>query len=211
MARKFLETVGTPSVLREQEHYYGRAHPVRGDGERDPLGPREVAFIAERDSFYMATVAENGWPYLQHRGGPTGFLRVISPTQLAFADYEGNHQMISTGNLAADDRVALFLMDYPNRRRLKILGHAQVVDARTRPDLVAALGPHDPGAHVERVFTIDVLSFEWNCPQHVTQRYTAEQVATLVVPLQREIASLREKVAELSNQLRPDATAKNTG
>ena len=206
MARTFLETVGTPSVLREQEHYYGRARPVRGDGERDPLGSREAEFIAERDSFYMATVGETGWPYLQHRGGPAGFLKVLSPIKLAFADYEGNRQMISTGNLAANDRVALFLMDYPNRRRLKLLGRAKVEDARERPDLVDALGPHDPDAHVERVFTIDVLSYDWNCPQHVTPRYTAEQVATLVEPLRQEIATLR---ARLGTATSPPAATRN--
>lgn len=198
MARKYLETLGTESVLREQERYYGRRRPVVATAERDGLGPRETEFIAARDSFYMASVGETGWPYLQHRGGPIGFLRVLSPSSLAFADYEGNHQMITAGNLAADPRVSLFLMDYPNQRRLKILGRARIEDARARPDLLAQLGPADPEAAVERVVLVDVLSFDWNCPQHITPRFTALEVAALIEPLRREIAELRGRLAAAS-------------
>jgi uncharacterized protein len=195
MPRKYLEVLAGPNVLREQERYYGRARPVRADGERDPLGPREAEFVAARDSFYMATVGEAGWPYVQHRGGPRGFLKVLTPNTLAFADYEGNRQLLSTGNLVADDRVSLFLMDYPNQRRLKVLGHARVEDARERPDLVDRLGPHDDGAHVERVVLIDVVSFDWNCPQHVTPRFSLDQVRAAVEPLQREVEELRARLA----------------
>jgi predicted pyridoxine 5'-phosphate oxidase superfamily flavin-nucleotide-binding protein len=194
MARRFMEIVGTPAVLRAQEHYYGRSHPVRAAGD-DALGPRETGFIAARDSFYMATVGASGWPYLQHRGGPRGFLRVLGPSRLAFADYEGNHQMVSTGNVEGDDRVALFLMEYPNQRRLKLLGHARVHDARTVPELVAQVEDPSVEASVERVFVIDVVSFDWNCPQHITQRFTAEEVAAAVEPLHREIAALRARLA----------------
>ena len=197
MARKFLETVGTPAVLRAQEQYYGRARPVVSPADHDPLGPIEAAFVGERDGFYMATVTESGWPYVQHRGGPPGFLRVLGPRTLAFADYEGNHQLVSTGNLAGDGRVALFLMDYANRRRMKILGRARVVDARQQPDRVAALLVED-GARVERIVEIEVLSFDWNCPQHITPRFTAEEVASVVEPLQREIAQLQAQLAGAS-------------
>jgi hypothetical protein len=194
MARKFLETVSTPAVLRVQEEYYGRSRPVAAPADHDPLGPAEAEFIAARDSFYMATVGETGWPYVQHRGGPPGFLRVLGPTTLAFADYEGNHQMISAGNLAGDDRVSLFLMDYPRRRRLKLLGHARVEDARTRPDLVAPLGEPPQGAAVERVVVIEVVSFDWNCPRHITPRFSAAEVAAVVEPLRRQIAALRAQL-----------------
>jgi len=194
MAHKFLDLVGTPAVLRAQEHYYGRARPVPPAAGDDPLGPREAEFIAARDSFYMATVSASGWPYLQHRGGPPGFLRVLGPTRLAFADYEGNHQMVSTGNLAGDERVALFLMDYPNQRRLKVLGHAHALDARTTPELVAQVADAALDARVERVFVIDVVAFDWNCPQHITQRFSAAEVAAAVEPLRREIASLRARL-----------------
>lgn len=195
MARNFLATLATPAVLREQERYYGRARPVAADARVDPLGPREAEFIAERDGFYMASIGEAGWPYVQHRGGPAGFLRVVSPTTLAFADYGGNRQLISTGNLAVDDRVSLFLMDYAHQRRLKILGHARVADVREHPELLEGLIV-EQGAEVERVVTIEVLSFDWNCPQHITQRFTAAEVKSVLEPMQREIERLRRKVGE---------------
>jgi len=194
MARRYLQIVGTPAVLRAQEHYYGRSRKLTAAAEQDPLGPSEVAFIAERDSFYMATVGESGWPYVQHRGGPTGFLRVLGPTTLAFADYEGNHQLVSTGNLAGDDRVSLFLMDYANRRRLKLLGHARIEDAQAHPDLVEQLAEPSRQANVERIVVIDVVSFDWNCPQHITPRYSAAEVAAIVEPLQKQIAALQGRL-----------------
>ena len=143
----------------------------------------------------MSTVSEHGWPYLQHRGGKPGFLRVISPTTLAFADYKGNRQMLSTGNVAANDRVCLFLMDYPQRTRLKILGHARVEDARQHPELVAKFAEPDVRRIVERVFIIDVASFDWNCPKYITPRYTAAEVEEAVAPL-------RQRIKELEAQLK---------
>src|SRR5262245_53509757 len=130
MPGKYFEIAVTDSVRKAQEHYCGRVQSFRTHPERDALTQEEIQFIQSRDSFYMATVTETGWPYIQHRGGAPGFLHVLSPAQLAFADYSGNRQMLSTGNLAANDRVALFLMDYRRRERLKILGHARVEDAR---------------------------------------------------------------------------------
>ncbi|MBY0278051.1 pyridoxamine 5'-phosphate oxidase family protein [Candidatus Binatia bacterium] len=193
MARTFLATLATPAVLHEQERYYGRSHPVTATAPVDPLGAREAEFIAARDSFYMASIGEAGWPYVQHRGGPVGFLRVVSPTTLAFADYGGNRQLLTAGNLTVDDRVSLFLMDYAHRRRLKILGHARVADVREHPELLEHLAVED-GAEVERVVTIDVVSFDWNCPQHITQRFTAAEVLSVVEPLQREVERLRRLI-----------------
>jgi predicted pyridoxine 5'-phosphate oxidase superfamily flavin-nucleotide-binding protein len=138
----------------------------------------------------MSTVSETGWPYIQHRGGETGFLRVLSPATLAFADYKGNRQLLSTGNLAASDKVALFLMDYPQRTRLKILGHARVEDAREHPDLVAQLAQAEVQPKVERLFFIDVVSFDWNCPQYITPRYTVEEMKDVISELQEHIADL---------------------
>ena len=143
----------------------------------------------------MATITESGWSYLQHRGGHRGFLRVVSPTQLAFADYKGNRQMLSTGNLAANDRVALFLMDYPRRERLKLLGHARVEDARQHPELVAQFAEAEVQPIVERLFVIEVVSFDWNCPKYITPRYTAAEVEKAVEPL-------RQRIAELEAQLK---------
>ncbi len=194
MPARFLKTVLTPPVLAAQQHYYGRSGGVGPAAERDPLTDEERVFIEARESFYMATVTETGWPYLQHRGGAPGFLRVVSPTQLAFADYRGNRQLLSTGNLATNDRVTLFLMDYPHRERLKILGHARTEDAREHPELVAQLAEPETRGLVERLFFIEVLSFDWNCPKYITPRYTVAEVETAVAPL-------RQRIAELEAQL----------
>jgi predicted pyridoxine 5'-phosphate oxidase superfamily flavin-nucleotide-binding protein len=193
MAAKFHELVFTDSVRQAQEKYYGHPRPVR-HVEPDAMTHDEIDFIQARDSFYMASVSETGWPYLQHRGGATGFLRVISPTRLAFADYKGNRQLISTGNLTVNDRVMLFLMDYPQRTRLKIIGHARMEDAREHPELVPQLAEPEVQADVERLFFIDVVSFDWNCSQHITPRFTAEEVKTLVAPLQQRIAELEAQL-----------------
>ena len=190
-----MKTVLTPSVLDAQEHYYGRRASIGSAPERDPFTEDEHAFIEARDSFYMATITESGWPYIQHRGGPRGFLKVVSPTQLAFADFTGNRQMLSTGNLAANDRVALFLMDYPRRERLKILGHARIEDARQHPELVAQFAEPEVHRIVERLFFIEVISFDWNCPKYITPRYTAAEVEKAVEPL-------RQRIAELEAQLK---------
>lgn len=195
MAEKFLEIATTPAVARAQAHYYGHARMPAGGAPVDALGEDERQYIAERDSFYMATVSETGWPYLQHRGGPPGFLRVLSPTSLAFADYAGNRQLLSTGNLANNDRVTLFLMDYPRRTRLKILGHARVEDARDHPELLATLTEPAVRRAVERFYFIDVVSFDWNCPKYITPRFTAAEV-------QEAIAPLRARIAELEAQLK---------
>jgi hypothetical protein len=199
MAGKFLELAFTPSVLAAQQKYFGRAQNLPPQPERDALTDDEAQFIQSRDSFYMATVSETGWPYVQHRGGQPGFLRVVSPTQLAFADYMGNRQMLSTGNLAANDRVCLFLMDYPQRTRLKILGHARVVDAREHPKLAEQFSEAETRRIVERIFLIEVISYDWNCPKYITPRYTAAEVEEAVAPL-------RARIAELEDQLRNKRT-----
>jgi uncharacterized protein len=196
MAAKFLELAFTDSVRKAQEHYYGKSQPVENAPERDALTEDEMAFIQSRDSFYMATVSETGWPYVQHRGGQPGFLRVLSPTALAFADYKGNRQLLSTGNLAVSDRVTLFLMDYPQRTRLKILGHARVEDARQHPALVAQLAETEVHRVVERLFLIEVVSFDWNCPKYITPRYTAAEIEKLVTPLKQRIAELEAKLKD---------------
>ena len=196
MAFKFHELAFTDSVRHAQEEYYGQSRPVRHVPGPDALTHDEISFIQARDSFYMATVSETGWPYLQHRGGEVGFLRVLSPTQLAFADYKGNRQLISVGNLTTTDRVMLFLMDYPQRTRLKIMGHARLEDARKHPELVAQLAEPEVRHQVERLFFIDVVSFDWNCNQHITPRYTLEDIKGIVSPLQ-------QRIAELEAQLKP--------
>jgi len=198
MTAKFQELAFTPAVSEAQKRYYGKAQQVQSAAPQDTLTEDEISFIQSRDSFYMGTVSETGWPYIQHRGGPVGFLRVLSPTSLAFADYKGNRQLLSTGNLAGTNRVALFLMDYPARTRLKILGHARVEDAREHPELVAQLAEPEVRPTVERLFFIDLVSFDWNCPQHITPRYTLAEIKQMVAPLERRIAELEAQLKERS-------------
>lgn len=190
MATKYLDLTFTDAVCRAQEQYYGRTGNIAGAPERDPLGQAEAEFIASRDSFYLGSISESGWPYIQHRGGPSGFLRVINETTLAFADYKGNRQLLTTGNVSVNDRVALFLMDYKSRERLKILGHARVEEAGAHPELVAQLADPKMRSSVERLVFIDVVSFDWNCPKYITPRYSAEEVNELVGPLKTRIAEL---------------------
>lgn len=195
MATKYLDLMFTDSVGQAQKQYYGRAVTIAGAPERDSLGQAEAEFIADRDSFYLGSISETGWPYIQHRGGPRGFLRVVNETTLAFADYKGNRQLLTTGNVSANDRVALFLMDYQNRARLKILGHARVEDARAHSELVARLADPKMQSVVERLVFIDVVSFDWNCPKYITPRYSLEEVEELA-------GSLRARIAELESELR---------
>jgi hypothetical protein len=174
------------SAKQLQERFGSRASYERmsrfGEGEQ-VVGPDEAEFIAARDSFYMSTVTPDGWPYVQHRGGPTGFLKVIDEHSVAFADFSGNKQYISAGNLSVNDRFALFLMDYPNRTRLKIIGHAQIVEPGEDPALEAQIAPPNSGAKrgpkVERIFRLHVVGFDWNCNQHITQRFSFEELAML--------------------------------
>jgi len=195
MATKYLDLMFTDAVCRAQKQYYGRAGHIEGAPERDPLSQAEAEFVASRDSFYLGSINESGWPYIQHRGGPQGFLRVIDDTTLAFADYKGNRQLLTTGNVSVNDRVALFLMDYKNRARLKILGHARIEDAGVHPELVAQLADPKMQSAVERLVFIDVVSFDWNCPKYIRPRYSAVEVEELAGPL-------RARIAELEVQLR---------
>lgn len=196
MSQNFQQLSQTDSVRRAQEHYYGRSSEAFGlASEPDRLGEDEISFIQSRDSFYLATVSESGWPYIQHRGGRAGFLHVLDSRTLAFADYRGNRQLLSTGNLAVNNRVALFFMDYPRRERLKILGHAKIEGARQHAEMVAQLAAPDVQKLVERIFFIDVAAFDWNCSQHITPRFTAEQVREAVEPLQQRISELEAALA----------------
>ena len=197
MAEKYMEIMLTPAVQRAQEKYFGRHHAVEGEAEPDPLGPEEMGFISARDSFYMGTVSETGWPYIQHRGGVPGFVKLLGPNTLGFADLKGNRQLITTGNLDITDRVALFMMDYPNRTRLKLLGHARVLDAKEWKELSDQLAPEPLRSRVERLFLVQVISFDWNCPQYITPRFTEDAVEERVAPLKARLAELEAENASL--------------
>jgi uncharacterized protein len=194
MAHRFLDLAFTPQVLAAQERYFGHSQKLPPSTQDDLLGLEEQAFIESRDSFYLSSVSETGWPYLQHRGGPAGFAQVISPQEIAFADYKGNRQMLTTGNVATNDRVCLFLMDYPLRQRLKVLGHAEVLDAREHPELVARIAALELHGQVERIFRIRVVSFDWNCPKYITPRFTIAEVEAAVAPLKARIAELEARL-----------------
>jgi uncharacterized protein len=196
MATRFMQLMLTPDVLAAQDRYFGRHQAVAGAAERDALTESEAAFIAERDSFYLATTNSDGWPYIQHRGGTAGFLKVLGPNLLGFADLKGNRQMLSIGNLTGDDRVALFLMDYPHRERLKILGQARVIDAREDAALADKLSPSaELRESVERLFLIEVVSYDWNCPKYITPRFTEAEMERFAAPLKARIAELEAQLA----------------
>ena len=171
MANDFSSLVFTPVVKELQQRYGSRRQyerlAARGTSYRG-LGPGEREFIAERDSFYMASIGSTGWPYIQHRGGPKGFLKIRDSQTIAFADYRGNKQYISTGNLVTDDRVALILVDYPRQARLKILGHAKIKESAEAGELLEVVRGDGENTFVERVYVIHVEAFDWNCPQHIT-------------------------------------------
>ena len=195
MAHQFISTAFTPEVLLAQEAYYGRSQKVPPAPGPDEMGAQEEVFIQRRDSFYVASVNADGWPYIQHRGGPRGFLKFLDAHTLGFADLAGNRQLLTTGNVTANDRVALFLMDYARRERLKLIGHAEVISAKADPALAAELAPEGvPVRLVERMFRIRVTGFDWNCPKYITPRFTAEEV-------ERAAAPLRNRIAELEAQL----------
>jgi uncharacterized protein len=204
MAHNFGSLVFTPVIKALQERYGSRRQYERMEGRspsKDRLGPGEQEFLAERDSFYIASIGATGWPYVQHRGGPKGFLKVVDDQTIAFADFRGNKQFVSTGNLMTDNRVALILVDYPNQARLKLLGRAEIFEGDEARDWVKKL--REPGykAVVERVFVIRIEAFDWNCPQHITPRFTAEQIQQAVEPLERRMQDLEEENKRLREQL----------
>jgi predicted pyridoxine 5'-phosphate oxidase superfamily flavin-nucleotide-binding protein len=170
----------TPDVLAAQTSAYGRAYARDPEAGRDALGPEERAFIEARDSFYLATVSSSGWPYVQHRGGPPGFLRALDEHTLAYADLRGNRQLVSVGNLSANDRAALILVDYPARQRLKVLAHATILAPEERPELLEQLVSPERRRRVERIVRLEVVGFEWNCPQEITPRFSLAEVGVLL-------------------------------
>lgn len=207
MARTFAKISFTPDVQAVQTEMGSRTAyraAELGEAEEVALGAAEQAFIAGRDSFYQATVSQTGWPYVQHRGGPVGFLKVLDDRTIGYADYSGNRQYISVGNLRGDDRVSLLLMDYPQRRRLKIWGRARAVDERSEPALLAKLESPDFRAPVERGIVIQVEAFDWNCPKYITPRYSQNEVEALLVQARQQPAAVaRQAPGVLGNGALP--------
>jgi hypothetical protein len=179
MARAFTEIAFTPSVKAAQEQY-GSRHAnqrlERMEERDDSLTALESEFIQARDGFYQATVSETGWPYVQFRGGPPGFARTPDASTIAWADFRGNQQFVTAGNVATEDRVALFFMDYPGQRRLKVYGHLSFTDAADEPELATALAVSGYRARIDRIARVRVAAWDRNCPQHIPQRYTIEEL-----------------------------------
>ena len=197
---RFWDLAFTPGVKAVQRRMgsrraYGRS---AGDGRGpEPLGPDEREFLAERDSFYLASVGEGGWPYVQHRGGPRGFVRVLDDATIGFADFRGNQQYISVGNIEHDDRVALILVDYPNRTRLKILAHARAIAEADGAGLLPRLAVPGYGAKIERGLVLAVEGFDWNCPQHIVPRFTEEEIARTLAPMRARLEALEKENGRL--------------
>jgi predicted pyridoxine 5'-phosphate oxidase superfamily flavin-nucleotide-binding protein len=198
----FLDLVSTPGVRAAQAANGSLKMWENFKGQRvfDRFTDNEAAFIGARDNFYIATVSETGWPYVQHRGGPPGFLKVLDRTTLGFADFRGNRQYISLGNIAANNRVALILMDYPNRSRMKILARMEARDIGADPSLAASLALPDYKGRPELAFLLHLETFDWNCPQHITPRFTAVEIETALAPLRMRIAALEAENEALRTQ-----------
>ncbi len=203
MSYGFLDIAMTPSVRAAQASMGSEPmwQNFKGRREFDRFTPDEAAFIAARDSFYMASVSETGWPYVQHRGGPPGFLRVLDERTLGFADYRGNRQYISLGNLLANDRVALILMDYLNRSRMKIYAHVKPRDLNTDAELATRLAAPGYKGKAERVYVLHLESFDWNCPQHIVRRFTEGEIETSVRPMRIRMEELETENAILRARL----------
>ena len=203
MSYGFLDIAITPSV-RAAQAAMGSNHlwqDFKGHRAFDRFTDDAAGFIAARDSFYMASVSETGWPYIQHRGGPAGFLRVLDDRTLGFADFRGNRQYISLGNLSADGRAALILVDYPNRSRMKIYGRVEPRDLDADPEFAARLATPGYKGRAERGYLLYLEHFDWNCPQHITKRFTEAEIATAIHPMRSRLDALEAENATLRARL----------
>ncbi|MYN08594.1 pyridoxamine 5'-phosphate oxidase family protein [Pseudoduganella aquatica] len=205
MAYGFMDIARTPAVRAAQAEM-GADHlwaDFEGHRDFDRFTEQEAGFIAQQDTLYLASVSETGWPYVQHRGGPPGFLKMIDNQTLAFADYRGNRQYISTGNVKAHDRACMILVDYARRARLKIYVHAETLALDAEPQLTERVLDKGYGAKPERLFRLRLQAFDWNCPQHITRRYTETQIAAVAQPLRERIAQLERENAALQARFGP--------
>jgi len=203
MSNRFWDITFTPSVKTAQTVRGSRGHYAKSENgavKNGVLTESEIEFVGERDGFYMATVGENGQPYIQFRGGEPGFLKVLDERTLGFADFRGNLQYVSVGNLSINNHAALFLMDYANRQRLKIFAETEVKDAADIPELTAKLRDESYEAKIERAVVLHVKAFNWNCPQHITPRYTMEQIKQMIEPLNEYVGKLEKEIKELKTQ-----------
>jgi len=205
MTRAFAQIAFTPHVKAfQQTHGSANSYAKFLEPEapsQNKLSSNETSFIQQRDGFYQATISETGWPYVQFRGGSKGFLSVIDETTLAYADFRGNRQYLSSGNLVGEDRISLILMDYPNQRRLKIWGTATLKDINDHSDFIEKLMPTNYRATPERAVQIKIEAFDWNCPQHIPVRLTQEEMAPYLSEIEQQLKDLKQENKELKNEL----------
>lgn len=204
MAKNFAAIAFTDAVKAMQEKLGSRASYARMEKDVyvDGLTENEIDFIFQRNSFYMATIGENNFPYIQHRGGPKGFLKVLDAKRIGLIDFRGNMQYISAGNISANNNVALIMIDYPARARLKILAKAEIVELKDDPALYDLLAPEDYKFKPERMMIFNIEAFDWNCPQHITPRYTVEEIQEAFAGQQEHISKLEAEIKELKLKLR---------
>lgn len=204
MAKNFAELAFTSAVKEMQEKHGSRSSYARmeQDSYVDGLAENEMDFIAGQDSFYMASIGENGFPYIQHRGGPKGFLKVLDTKQIGFIDFKGNMQYISVGNIATNKNVALIMVDYPSRTRLKILARTEIVELKDDPALFDQLNPGDYKFRPERMMVFTIEAYDWNCPQHITPRYTVADIEQAFAGQRAHISKLEAEVKALKLKLK---------
>lgn len=203
MTDRYLEIATSDAVKELQERWGSRSAYCRlesGPLTNSQLGPEEIAFIEAQDSFFLASLNDSGWPYIQHRGGPPGFLKVLGNNQLGFPDFKGNRQYLSFGNILKNPRVSLFLIDYPARARLKIFGQAKLVEGDNLPAALRKIENDAGTTPIERGIIVEVEAFHWNCPKYIVPRFTEAQVRTVVAPLVKRIHDLEAELARLSTK-----------
>jgi uncharacterized protein len=204
MAKNFAAIAYSDTVKQMQEKLGSRATYARMERDTyiDGLTDNEVDFIAQRDSFYMASIGENGFPYIQHRGGPKGFLKVLDSKRIGFIDFKGNMQYITVGNLATNNNVALIMVDYPARARLKVFARAEIIELKNNPELYGLLNLEDYKFKPERMMVLNIEAYDWNCPQHITPRYSAEEIEQAFAPQRNRMMQLEEEVKALKETIK---------
>ncbi len=204
MAKNFAEIAFTDSVKKIQERLGSRANYARMERQTfvDGLTKNEIDFISQRDSFYMASIGENNFPYIQHRGGPIGFLKVLDSKRLGFIDFRGNMQYITVGNTVINSNVSIILMDYPSRTRLKILATVLIVELKDNPDLYRLLDLGEYKFLPEQMIVLNIEAYDWNCPQHITPRYTVEEIIGVFDSQQMYTQKLENEIKELKLKLK---------
>jgi predicted pyridoxine 5'-phosphate oxidase superfamily flavin-nucleotide-binding protein len=204
MAKNFAEIAFSDAVKALQEQHGSRKGYERMEKINviDGLSENEMSFISNRDSFYLASIGEKNFPYIQHRGGPKGFVKVLDKNTIGFIDFSGNKQYISVGNFATNNNVALIMMDYPARARLKILAKAEIIELKDNSELLSKLDLGEYEFRPERMMLFHIEAFDWNCPQHIIQRFTLEEIQIAFEPKFQYISKLEEEIENLKSRLK---------